>query len=263
MIDARRLRKLTLHSLTFITAAALTACGGGGNSDNGNEGDDNDHNASSPVLITTTVMDGLLGNALVCADLNANGNCEAHEPQARSTASGMAVLNLTGLNLATTRLLAMVGTDAVDADFGPVTQAYTLQTPATESKVISPLTTLIQLHMDATGQSADAAKAYIKGQLGGISPEEDYIKERATRAESFQSGLVARWVLLSAQFQAVNGVPNWSAVMGQLGQATSRLAPVHCTTMNAACDEQLRSAAIGSTPTGVSGFLCARRLNVS
>ena len=130
MIDTRRLRKLTLCSLTCIAAAALTACGGGGGSDNENADDDDDHNSNASAFITTTVMDGLLSNALVCVDVNANGLCDVNEPQARSASNGTAVLNVSGLNLASMRLLAVVGTDAVDADFGRVTQAYTLQTPS-------------------------------------------------------------------------------------------------------------------------------------
>lgn len=243
MIHTKRARQLGLYSLTLLAAAALVACGGGGDG-----GDDDDNRAVAPVLLTTTVMDGLLGNALVCADLNASGTCEANEPQARTAATGKAVLNVSGVNLATTRLLAVVGTDAVDADFGAVTQAYTLQTPGTEAKVISPLTTLLRVRMDTTGENVDTAKAYIKTQLGGISPEDDYVKDRATKPEDFRAGLVARWALLSAQFQAVNSVHNWPAVLGQLGQATTRLAGVQCTSMNAACDDQLRAAAVGATP---------------
>ncbi len=173
MHSTKHTRKIGLFSLTLITTAALMACGGGGSGgdtdDNDNDNDDG-HSPTTPVLITTTVMDGLLRNALVCADLNANGTCETNEPQARTASDGRAVLNVTGLNMASTRLLAVVGTDAIDADFGPVTQAYTLQTPGTESKVISPLTTLIRYRMDATGESSAAAKFYVKERLGGGPP---------------------------------------------------------------------------------------------
>ena len=52
-------------TLSLIGAAvvALTACGGGGSG------------ASGTASISTTVMDGLIQNALVCVDANKNGLC--------------------------------------------------------------------------------------------------------------------------------------------------------------------------------------------
>lgn len=237
------------YTLSLVAAAVLsvTACGGGGSSDNEND----DDNQASTQFITTTVMDGLLQNALVCADINNNKVCDANEPQARTDINGRANLNITGVNLGSTRLLAQVGQDAVDADFGAVTQAYNLATPGTEYAVISPLTTLVQARMDATGENAPAAKDAIKSQLG-VSPHDNFVAERDTKAEKFRAGMLARWVLLSAQNQSLNGVNGWTTVLGQLGQAVNKMSAVQCTAINLACDEKIRSAALGAIVTPVT-----------
>lgn len=240
MTYAQHANALRLFSLTLFASAALVACGGG-------DSDSDDDGGTAPTLVTTTVMDGLIGNALVCADVNNNDSCDGSEPQARTDANGKAVLNVSGLTMASVRLLAVVGTDAVDADFGAITQAYTLKTPGAEASVISPLTTLVQARMDA-GDSLDAAKSTVKAQLGGISPTDNFVKNRATNAEDFRAGLVARMALL----KVVNGTSSWSTVVNQLVQinSDSSAAAAECAAMNTACDAKLKVlTGVSSTPT--------------
>ena len=65
------------------------------------------------------------------------------------------------------KLVAMIGTDAIDADTGPVKTAYTLTAPAGKHEVISPLTTMVQAKIDsdaAAGKatSVDAAASFVQ-----------------------------------------------------------------------------------------------------
>lgn len=90
----------------LITAAVvtLTACGSGGGSGVGSP-------ATTPV--STTVMDGLIKDALVCVDSNSNGVCDAGEIQGHTDANGKVTLDIPTADLATAKLVAMIGTDAV------------------------------------------------------------------------------------------------------------------------------------------------------
>lgn len=129
-------------TLGLIAAAvvSLTACGGGGG---GTAGVDT-------TAVTTTVMDGLILNALVCVDSNNDGVCQANETQGRTDKDGKVTLQIATTEFATAKLIAMVGTDATDMDFPDVKVpvAYVLRTSAGKHSVISPLTDMVQTKMD-------------------------------------------------------------------------------------------------------------------
>jgi len=159
--------KITTSHFTFgLIAAAvvtLTACGGGGSAGTSTPG------AGTPV--TSTVMDGLITNALVCVDSNNNGVCEPTEVQGHTDSTGKVTLQIPTADLATAKLVAKIGLDAVDVDTGPVTTAYTLQAPAGKFDVISPLTTMVQAKIDqdkVSGNitSAEDAETYVKNKTG-------------------------------------------------------------------------------------------------
>ena len=145
------------------TAAALASagllvmlvagCGGGGGSGG----------ASTPatVAVTTSVVDGPLQNALVCLDANGNGVCDTGEVQGKTDASGNVTLQVPQADVGKYAIIAMIGTDAVDKDNGAVTTAYVLKAPADQTGVITPLTTLVQTHVEATGLSTTAAADFL------------------------------------------------------------------------------------------------------
>ncbi|HNW02332.1 MAG TPA: hypothetical protein PKH04_09685, partial [Burkholderiaceae bacterium] len=169
--------------LGLITAAvaALSACGGGAGS------------------ISTTVMDGLISNALVCVDANNNGMCDTGETQGRTDSNGRVTLSVAPAEMGTARLVAMIGTDAVDLDTGPVTIPYTLQTPAGKHDVISPLTTMVQAKMDEDKVGSDTAEAHVKSQLGlSVSVFDDYISMRGKGSHK-KADLLARLLVVSAK----------------------------------------------------------------
>lgn len=185
-------------ALGLISAAiaTLAACGGGGG----------DTSVTTPVAttaVTTTVMDGLIQNALVCVDTNSNGICDVGETQGRTDASGKVTLAVPTALLATAKLIARVGTDAIDADIaGNVKVPYTMTAPAGKHTLISPLTTQAQDQIELDLKSgktttAEAAEMGVKA-LRGLSNikiyEDDYVAGRANSDLKKASDSASEWV---------------------------------------------------------------------
>ncbi|MGS0758199.1 hypothetical protein ACVBEH_27995, partial [Roseateles sp. GG27B] len=82
------------------------------------------------MALTISVIDGAIKGALVCLDANGNGACDAGETQGSTVADGTVTLTMAAADAGKYNVLALVGTDAVDADHGPVTTAYSLRAPA-------------------------------------------------------------------------------------------------------------------------------------
>ena len=135
------LRPVALAALLFTTSALMTACGGDGG------GEEVITPAPEPVPTTVSqavkVVDGAIRGATVCLDKNSNGLCDTGEPSATTAADGTATLTIPTADANKYPVLALVGTDAVDADHGPVTVAFSLQAPADRPAVVSPLSTLV------------------------------------------------------------------------------------------------------------------------
>lgn len=184
--------------LICAAVALLTACGGGGAGADVSAG-------ASTVRLTTTVMDGLIENALVCADTNNNNLCEATETQGRTNKDGQVTLAMASAERATTHLIAIIGLDAVDADTGPVTTAYTLKTPAGKHDVISPLTHMVKTKIDTDRvsgitTSVDNAAAFVKAQTSlSVSVFDNFIAKRDSDDTYRKAGEVARMLVVSTQ----------------------------------------------------------------
>lgn len=166
----RRTRAAALSALALLIAS----CGGGGGGGGGAAG-----NVPAPQPITPTpappvapaaigvrVVDGPVSNALVCLDKNANDACDASEPSARTDAGGLATLNVDTADAGKYPVLAQVGTNAVDSDFGAVPAAYLMKAPADRATLVTPLTTMVQTAIENTGAGTDAAEAIVRQQLG-------------------------------------------------------------------------------------------------
>ncbi len=150
-ITARRFHP-RLAASALAVATLLAGCGSGSDDDTPAE--------PTTQEVRTRVVDGAIHNATVCLDKNDNGACDAGEPAARTTADGSATLQAATEDLGRYTLLAVVGTDAVDAVSGPVPTAYVLRAPADRPALISSLTTLVKARMDlATGSAAAADQA--------------------------------------------------------------------------------------------------------
>jgi hypothetical protein len=187
-----------------VTAGAvllmLAACGGGSG---GGGGGSTPAGASTPpptdTRPTTKVVDGPIGNANVFLDRNANGVLDAGEPSARTDAAGIARWDIGADELVSAPLVAQVGADAIDADHGAVTRAYTLSAPAGSVAVVSPLTTLLQRVIEQSGLPAAQAEAALKSRTAIASLSSDYSVD--TSATGREAALTARLTVLSLQQQ--------------------------------------------------------------
>ena len=190
----------------LAAAAAISACGGGGD----------DAPVTPPVVtppvvtppaptttpVAITVMDGLLQNALVCLDANKNGACDAGETQARTGANGQATLEVPNADVGKYPVVAVVGTDAIDADSGAVATAYLLKAPADRPAVVSPWSTLVQEQIATLGFSTAEAEKLVKSQAGlQVSPLSDYAAQRATDAGAATASRAARALVAAMQQQ--------------------------------------------------------------
>jgi hypothetical protein len=230
-----------LGSTLLVSAALLSACGGGG--------DDSAAPAPTPpapnaVSISGKVVDGPLAGATACYDLNDNGACDSGEPTSAATgANGAFTLAVAAADVGRHRIVVQVPATAVDADTGAaVGTAFTLQSPATGTTTahavfVSPLTSLVQGHADATGVTIAEATTLIQTQAGlGMSPLADFTV--ASNADTQQAALVARLVQATALAQA----DALKDVAGQtdLSGATASAADV---------GKQVVSAVIGALPS--------------
>jgi hypothetical protein len=139
------------RTLAPLAVAVLAACGGGDGSDT--------------VAVSTTVLDGAIENATVCLDKNDNGACDAGEPTGKTNASGAVTLSVDKADAGKYPLLALVGTDAIDADHGHVTSPYALSTTADRPSLITPLTTLVKAQTDSGGLTTAEAEKSLQSRL--------------------------------------------------------------------------------------------------
>lgn len=189
----------------FAGLSLLAGCGGGGS----------EAPAPAPapatptsVAITGKAVDGALSGATACYDLNDNGVCDTGEPTSAATgADGAFSLAVATADAGKHRIVVQVPATAIDADTGAtVGTAFTLQSPATGTATahavfVSPLTTLVQGHVDATGASVAEATALVQAQAGlGVSPLADFTA--TSNAGNQQAALVARLVQATALAQA-------------------------------------------------------------
>ena len=192
----KKLKRFTLAMST--TGLLVTAgCGGGG---------DGDTTVTIPPVVTTnvssTVVDGAIKGALVCLDKNSNGKCEADEVQGRTDVAGNVTLAVPNADLGKFPIIALVGTDAVDADHGPVMVAYTMSAPADQVGVVSPLTTLVQQTIASTGVNTAEAAQSVRDATGIVaSLFQDFTKVAAPTDGSISAATVARMLVVTTQQQ--------------------------------------------------------------
>ena len=195
-------------TLGLIAAAvvSLAACGGGGS----NTAATNPLPAIAKTSQTVTVMDGLIENALVCLDSNANGICDPTEIQGRTDANGKVTLEIPSADLANAKLVAQITAGvSTDKDTGAIATSYTLQTPVGKLDVISPLTNMVQTKIDAdrvvgTAIRIEDADKYVMGQLGlnpaAVSAFDNFVARKAQGSiEHGKAGERARILVVSAQ----------------------------------------------------------------
>ena len=194
---APALRRTDLALSVLSLVALLSACGGG-------SGDSTTDDIPTPQSIAQTVrvIDGPIKGALVCLDANRNGACDAGEVSGTTDADGNVTLDVPTADAGKHPVLALVGTDAVDADSGPVTVAYSLRAPADKPAVVSPLTTLVAAQAEDSGTSSDEAARLLAEKLRlSASLFADFSK--ATDDAGKLAANIARTVVVATQQQLV------------------------------------------------------------
>ena len=170
-------RYLPAASLVFM-AMLLTACGGGGGG--GLTSDDrNKDEANKPFQISGTVMDGYIKGAKVCLDTNTNLQCD----DAISTTTGdNGSYSLTiprGVDASKYHVVVDIVVGAIDSDNPgtPIATAYTLLAPATDAKLVTPLSTFVSHNMIAVPSlSVQEAKVQTLSSLN-LPPTTDLAKD--------------------------------------------------------------------------------------
>jgi trimeric autotransporter adhesin len=98
-----------------------------------------------------------------------------------------------------------VGTDAVDADNGTVTVAYTMSAPASKPALISPLTHLVQEAIAGTGVTVAEAESAVQSSTGiNVSLFQDFTTVPAPTDGSPSAKVVARMAVVTTQAQVSN-----------------------------------------------------------
>ena len=144
------------------------------------------------------MIDGPLYKAVVCLDRNANSLCDPDEPSATTDAQGNASLDVPTAEVGLHPIVAMVGTDAIDADTGAIPTAYILKAPPDATGLISPLTSMIQSQRESTGTSTAEAAASIQALLGlDSSPLANFTQDKTPSAQL--AATLARLIVVTAQ----------------------------------------------------------------
>ena len=228
-------RNLLVAAALVSISGLLTSCGGGDSSTPPPA-------AVAAVTISGVAADGLLQGATAFYDLNDNGALDAGEPTSVTDANGKFSFDVAAAEAGNHRVVVNVPATAVDKDTGAaVGAAFTLLSPATgsstQSVFASPLTTLVQTHMDSTGVTLSAASDFIKAQAGlVISPLADYTA--ASNADNKQAGSVARLVVLTTQKQS-------DAVASLVGQVDISGATITAADLKKAVTEAIIAALPG------------------
>src|SRR4051812_12967191 len=102
----------------------------------------------------------------VCIDRNENDICDADERSVRTDTAGRATLVADLADAGKHPMIAMVGTDATDQDYGRVPVAYVLKTPSDLPGFVTPLSTMVQAAIEDTGMTTYDATLLVSDLLG-------------------------------------------------------------------------------------------------
>lgn len=208
---------------SWIWIAALSAvvagCGGGGGS-------------SGPIALTGKVIDGYIGGATVCLDVNSNLRCDAGEPTATSAADGSYSLTYEG-SVDGMQILAVVEPGAVDSELGAITKAFDLLAPAENASVVTPLTTLVANEMLNRGVDAEEAQRAIKAQFNfeGDLLGRDFIAANDTDTLQVAQVVAASMAAVKEELQAVATNDTSVASLSQKDMIKAVIAEVKATVL--------------------------------
>lgn len=230
MTGSKRVFSRSGMSLASVAALlALAACGGGGGGGGGGFPfvgvAPPPAPAPAPQKQEVAVVNvGALRNANVFLDKNGNGLLDGGEPSGRTDAAGKASLEIDAADAGKYPVVALVGTDAVDAKLGPVKTAYVLKAPADRPGRVSSLTTLVHYLSIGSGATSSEVDANLRAQLGlGGSLFDDYTANGDLLSGATAASLVAFSQLVSKSLADRIGtadISGGSITAGDIAQET-------------------------------------------
>ncbi|WP_166256342.1 hypothetical protein [Marinobacter salicampi] len=171
--------------IMIATALLVTGCGGGGGSDSSSGDGSGSGTGSEPTVQDVTISgraaDGYLVQATVCADLNANGQCDAGEPTTTSGAGGAFSLDVPENQLGVEIVVQAIANLTVDEDDNqPVPKGFTLRSPINpeaDKQFVSPVTTMVadEMKRSASTTLEQAKKAVSERLKTSFDPIADYV----------------------------------------------------------------------------------------
>ena len=243
--------RLVKVSCLVLVALGVAGCGGG-------SGPAPPAPVSTTTAVSISVIDGPIKGATVCLDKNGNGICDAGEPSGTTDVAGNVTLTVDNADIGMFPVVVMVGTNAVDADTGPVSVAYVMQAPADQVSVVSPLTTIVQAQIASAGGTSAQAASIVQSQTGlTVSLFSNYTLTSSTSTDAQAAANLARLLVLTSQQQATA----LASVVGQtdLSGGTVSQADLQASIVKALTDSLPALAAAASDPTVAAASTPAAR----
>lgn len=234
---------LSVGSVVLLT---LSGCGGGDGSSASTSGKDTSIPDVAKSNVSGKAIDGYLVGAKVCLDVNANGVCDAGEPNAKTQADGSYNLVADGTVIGK-KLLVVVDANTKDLSRPNFTfpASFTLSSVVNglQGQNVTPLTTMQQSLVEGGKGTALATKTVV-GMVGGaVNISDDYIANGNTAAATFAASVVDKVVEIantrSADADTVRAVMNAIATKGSVAAVTAadvdaaRAKPVYLTDVDA------------------------------
>lgn len=177
------MQKRSALGIMIASTILATGCGGGG-SGSANSVTDKPEN----VTISGRAADGYLVQANVCADLNANGRCDAGEPNTTTGAGGVFSLDIPQSGLTAELLVEAIANLTIDEDSNqPVPNGFTLRSPILgerDAQFVSPVTTMVANEMKNSSVSLERAKEIVAQRLNtSFDPVKNFIEAAKNSAD--------------------------------------------------------------------------------
>ena len=180
------MHKRSTLGIMIASAILATGCGGGGGGSAPSGGGVTD--GPDTVTLSGRAADGYLVQANVCADLNANAQCDAGEPTTTTGEGGKFSLEIPADQLAVELVVEAIGNLTVDEDTGqPVPEGFTLRSPILgekDAQFVSPVTTMVANEMKNSSVTLERAKEIVAQRLNtSFDPVKNFIEAAKNSAD--------------------------------------------------------------------------------
>ena len=239
---------LHIITITLILFFTLGCSGGGGDSSSGDSssgdsssggvstddgGTTNPPPATQSKALSGTIIDGLIKDAQVCLDVNANKQCDADEPTTTTTTEGTFTLNVDATLSGTYKVLSVGGIDtATNQFFDGVLEEVVEVSPNTTAiqTQVTPLTTIASKIYDTQKAQDDTftptqAKEKLATSLGLTTAQisANPLEDKALFAKTQKIVQATKLLAVSIQKDTTDRDANQDAFNSVLSQIASTL----------------------------------------